>query len=110
MGLLMLMLLVVGCFVDAPSAVIILAPLLMPVAAKVGVDPIHFGVAMVVNLSLGFITPPLGLNLFVICGIGNISLDEVAKAVLPFLAVMLFILLLLVVFPQLSLFLPGLTK
>ena len=105
MALLMLFLLFVGCIMDAPSAIVILAPLLMPVAAAVGIDPIHFGIAMVVNLSIGFITPPLGLNLFVTCGIANISLVALSKAVLPFLAVMLVILVLLVVFPQISLFL-----
>ena len=110
MGLLMLFLIFVGCFMDAPAAIVILAPLLMPVAAKVGVDPIHFGVAMVVNLSIGFITPPLGLNLFVTCGIANISLDAISRAVLPFLAVMLVILLLIVSVPGISLFLPGLGK
>ncbi|MCC8194988.1 MAG: TRAP transporter large permease [Deltaproteobacteria bacterium] len=108
MALLMLFLIFVGCIMDAPAAIVILAPLLMPVAAKVGVDPIHFGVAMVVNLSLGFITPPLGLNLFVTCGIANISLDAISKAVLPFLAVMAVILILIVTIPGLSLFLPGL--
>jgi len=110
MGLLMVFLLFVGCIMDAPSAIVILAPLLMPVAAKVGVDPIHFGLAMVVNLSIGFITPPLGLNLFVTCGIANISLDVLSKAVLPFLAVMLSVLILLVLFPQISLFLPTLMR
>jgi C4-dicarboxylate transporter DctM subunit len=108
MTLLMAFLIFVGCIMDAPAAIIILAPLLMPVATGVGVDPIHFGVAMVVNLSLGFITPPLGLNLFVTCGIANISLDAISRAVLPFLAVMAAILVLIVAIPGLSLFLPGL--
>ena len=108
MALLMIFLIFVGCVMDAPAAIIILAPLLMPVAAKVGVDPIHFGVAMVVNLSLGFITPPLGLNLFVTCGIADISLDAISRAVLPFLAVMAVILVFIVAIPQLSLFLPSL--
>ena len=102
MGLLMIFLLFVGCIMDAPSAIVILAPLLTPVAMAVGIDPIHFGLAMVVNLAIGFITPPLGLNLFVTCGIANIPLDTLSKAVLPFLAVMLVILVALVVFPQIS--------
>lgn len=110
MTLLMLFLIFVGCVMDAPAAIIILAPLLMPVAAKVGIDPIHFGVAMVVNLSIGFITPPLGLNLFVTCGIANISLDAISRAVLPFLFVMLAILVFIVAIPELSLFLPSLGK
>ena len=110
MGLTMLLLLVVGCFMEALAAIIILAPILLPVATMVGVDPVHFGIAMVVNLSIGYITPPLGVNLFVTCGIANISLDELAKSILPWLGVLLAALALIVVFPQISMFLPNLVN
>jgi C4-dicarboxylate transporter DctM subunit len=75
------------------------------VAEGVGVNAIHFGIMMITNLAIGFITPPLGVNLFVTCGIGNISLDEMSKAILPWIAVMLVALGLVVIFPDISLYL-----
>ena len=110
MTLTMLLLLVVGCFMEALAAINILAPILLPVAKLVGVDPVHFGIAMVVNLSIGYITPPLGVNLFVTCGIANISLDELSKSILPWLGMLLIALALIVAFPQISMFLPTFFK
>ena len=106
MSLTMLLLLIVGCFMEALAAIIILAPILLPVAKMVGVDPVHFGIAMVVNLAIGYITPPLGVNLFVTCSIANMSVDELSKSILPWLAVLLLALGLIVAFPQISMFLP----
>ncbi len=105
MLLVMLLLLFVGCIMETLAAIIILAPILLPVMLGVQINAIHFGIMMVANLAIGFITPPLGVNLFVTCGIADISLDEMSKAILPWIAVMLLALGLIVIFPQLSLFL-----
>src|SRR5699024_3854145 len=70
-------LLIAGMFVDTLSAILILAPILLPIVTTVGVDPVHFGIIMVVNLAIGFVTPPVGMNLLVASGIGNVSLERV---------------------------------
>lgn len=101
--------LVVGCFMETLAAIIILSPILLPVATAVGVDPIHFGIIMIVNLSIGFITPPLGLNLFVSARVAGLTLEEVSKGVLPFLFAMLITLILLTYIPTISLFLPNIS-
>ena len=80
-----LILLVVGCLMETNSAILILAPILEPIAANFGVSPVHFGIIMVVNLSIGFITPPVGANLFVACSIGNVRFADLARRVVPFL-------------------------
>jgi C4-dicarboxylate transporter, DctM subunit len=101
------LLLIVGCFMDTVAAIIILTPLLLPVAMNIGVDPIHFGLIMVVNLAIGFITPPLGVNLFVGSGISGISIGALAKSVMPFFIAMIISLIMITFIPQLSLFLVG---
>jgi C4-dicarboxylate transporter DctM subunit len=103
-----LMLLVVGCFMETLAAIIILSPILLPVVLAVGIDPVHFGVVMIVNLAIGFITPPLGLNLFVSARVSEITLEDVSKGVLPFLLAMIVVLLVLTYVPQITLFLPNL--
>ncbi len=105
-----LLLLVVGCFMETLAAIIILAPILLPVAMAVGIDPIHFGIIMVVNLAIGFITPPLGVNLFVTCGIAKMPLEQLAKSIVPWFLVMLTALAIIVIFPGLSTWLPALVK
>ena len=70
-----LLLLIVGCFMETIAAVIILTPILLPLAIGLGIDPIHFGIIMIVNLSIGFITPPLGINLFVASGISDLKIE-----------------------------------
>lgn len=105
-----LLLLVVGCFMETLAAIIILAPILLPVTTAIGVDPIHFGIIMVVNLAIGFITPPLGVNLFVTCGIAKLPLETVSRAVMPWFFVMLVALALIVLFPSLSTWLPALLR
>ncbi|MDY3869523.1 MAG: TRAP transporter large permease [Pyramidobacter sp.] len=109
-GLINILLLFVGCFMDTLAAIIILAPILWPVAQAVGFDIYHFGMIMVVNLAVGFITPPLGVNLFVTCGIAKMSLEDVVKAIVPWLIAMLAALGLLTAFPCISLWLPSLLK
>ncbi len=105
-----LLLLVVGCFMDTTPAILILAPILMPVAASIGVDPIHFGLIMVTNLAIGFITPPLGINLFVACRIADAPMETILKGILPFIAVMLGCLALITYIPDIVMFLPNLMK
>ncbi|KXL54024.1 sialic acid TRAP transporter permease protein SiaT [Anaerotignum neopropionicum] len=102
------LLLVVGCFMETLCAIMILAPILFPVVKVLGVDPIHFGIIMVVNLAIGFITPPLGVNLFVAARVGETTLDSVIKGIIPFLILMIVTLLLITYIPEISLFLPRL--
>lgn len=104
------LLLVVGMFMDTLAAIIILTPILLPIAVQIGYDPIHFGILMVVNLAIGFITPPLGVNLFVASGISGLSLESLSRAVIPFVFAMIFTLLLITFIPQISLFLVELSK
>ncbi|WP_249692446.1 TRAP transporter large permease [Stappia sp. WLB 29] len=102
-----LILLVAGCFLDSASAIIILGPLMMPIAAQVGVDPIHFGIIMLVNLSVGMLTPPVGLNLFVAMGVANMKLGEIFRAALPTILLMLVALVILTYVPVFSMLLPN---
>ena len=95
-------LLIVGCFMDTTPAMLVLAPILLPVALQLGMSPIHFGIIMVVNLSVGFITPPLGINLFVASRIGNTTLDTVVRGIVPFVIVMIVCLMLITYIPQIS--------
>lgn len=100
-------LLVAGCFLDASSAIIVLTPLLLPLVASIGMDYVHFGVVMIVNLAIGLITPPVGLDLYVACSIAKINLEEIIKASWPFLAVTLIVLMLVTYIPSISMWLPG---
>lgn len=103
-------LLIVGMFMETNASIIILAPLLVPVALELGVDPVHFGIIMIVNLALGMCTPPLGVNLFISAQIANIKLEQIAKGMIPFYIALLLTLLLITFIPQISLFLPKLLK
>src|SRR5690625_3535692 len=105
-----LFLLVVGMFIDTISAVVILTPILLPVAAAVGVDPIHFGVIMVVNLAVGYITPPLGVNLFVASHISKISIERITRSLIPFIIVMIIVIIIIIAIPALSTFLPSISN
>lgn len=105
--LLNLFLLAVGCLIDIGSAILMLAPILMPVAAAYGIDPIHFGIIMVVNLEIGYLTPPIGLNLIVAMTAFKEPFLLICRAVLPFIVLMLGVLIAVVWFPQLSLGLLG---
>ncbi len=103
-----LLLLVVGMFIDTISALVILTPILLPIVVAVGVDPVHFGVILVANLAIGFITPPLGVNLFVASSVGNVKFEKIVVSVLPFLLSMIICLLVITYIPALSLWLPNL--
>ena len=108
MPIILIFLIVMGTFMDALANILILTPLLLPVVKALGVDPIHFGIVMIVCSSMGFLTPPVGVNLFVGCSIANISIEKLSVAVMPFLLTMVLALLILTFIPQISLWLPGL--
>ena len=101
-----LFLLFLGTFMETTASLIILTPILLPLAVKVGIDPIHFGLVMVLNLVIGLITPPLGVCLFVACGIAKITLEQIAKAILPFLIAVIAVLFIVTYIPELSLWIP----
>lgn len=101
-------LLIVGCFMDTTPAMMILAPIFLPIAQSFGVEPIHFGMIMVVTLAVGFITPPLGVNLFVAARVGNTSLEEVCSGIVRFIIVMIVDVLLITFIPAISMWLPNL--
>src|SRR5699024_11013787 len=105
-----LFLLIVGAFIDTIAAIVILTPILLPVATEIGLDPIHFGVIMVVNLAIGFITPPVGVNLFVASAVGKIRFDNIVKASLPLFLTMIVALLLISYIPSLSMYLVELFR
>jgi C4-dicarboxylate transporter DctM subunit len=102
------LLLIVGCFMEPNSAILVLAPLFFPVVQRLGIDPIHFGIIVIVNLELGMLTPPLGLNLFVSAGMTRWPLDRVVRATVPFMVSMTLYLIVVTYVPKLSLFLPEL--
>jgi C4-dicarboxylate transporter DctM subunit len=100
------LLLIAGNFMEPTSIILILAPILMPIAVKLGIDPVHFGIIMVVNMEIGMVTPPVGLNLFVTSGITGMSIMQVVKAAMPWLTVLLVFLMIVTYVPELSLWLP----
>ena len=105
MLLLNVFLLLIGCLIDIGAAILMLAPILLPVGMAYGVDPIHFGIIMVVNLEIGFLTPPIGLNLIVAMTAFKENFVLICRSVLPFIAIMICVLALVVWIPELSLFL-----
>lgn len=100
-----IILLIIGMIMDTTPAILILTPMLLPLMKQYGVDPVHFGVFMVVNLAIGFVTPPLGVNLFVASTITNIKMEDIIKKVIPFVIVFIVVLLIITFVPQFSLLL-----
>ena len=100
-------LLLAGCFLDSTSALYIFTPLFVPVAQALGMNLIHFGTIMIVNLAIGLVTPPVGVNLYVACGIADVDLRKISVSVVPLLVASLIVLLLVTYVPSLSLFLLG---
>jgi tripartite ATP-independent transporter DctM subunit len=94
---------IIGMFIETGAAIIVLAPILAPVAMHFGIDPVHFGLVMVVNLALGMITPPFGVNLFAACTVARLSLDQVISRLWPFVVVVLCCLMVITYVPSLSL-------
>jgi tripartite ATP-independent transporter DctM subunit len=103
-----LFLLVVGCFMETVVAILIVTPMLMPVVLKLGIDPLHFGLVLVLNLMIGLLTPPFGVVLFVMAGISDLPFERVVRATLPFLIPLLAVLALITFFPPLVTWLPKL--
>ena len=97
-----LLLLAVGTFMDITPAVLIFTPIFLPVAQQLGISPLHFGIMMILNLCIGLCTPPVGSILFVGCGIGRTTVPRTSRALLPFYAVMILVLFLVVYLPWLS--------
>lgn len=100
------LLLLVGLFIDLTPALIMMVPILIPLADRIGIDLIHLGIIMVVNLTFGLITPPVGTSLFVGCRIANISMTELVRPMLPLLAIMITVLMIVTYFPELFMWLP----
>ncbi len=103
-----ILLFIVGMFLDAGPAIIILGPILAPIFVQMGVDPVHFAVVMVINLTVGLLTPPMGLVLFATSAVSGLRVETIARAVLPFLAVEFLVILLVTYIPAISLTLPRL--
>jgi tripartite ATP-independent transporter DctM subunit len=103
-----ILLLIVGCFMEPMSVLLVLIPMLLPVVDKVGIDRLHFGVVAVLNLMIGLITPPVGVCLYVVAKIANISFERTVKAIGPFVVTLIFVLFLITYLPFLVTFLPNL--
>jgi len=103
-----LFLLVVGCFLEGIAAIVIIVPILIPVAQALGINQLHFGMVVIMNLMIGLITPPLGLCLFVACSVAKVDFTKLIRASFPFLAVEIAALLIVTYFPFLTLFIPNL--
>ncbi|MBT8205835.1 MAG: TRAP transporter large permease subunit, partial [Eudoraea sp.] len=103
-----MMLLLVGIFMDITPAVLIFTPIFLPVVTKLGIDPVHFGVIMILNLCIGLCTPPVGSVLFVGVGIAKTSIEKVVRPLLPLFVAMIVALFLITYIPELTLWLPGL--
>lgn len=101
------LLLVAGAFMEPTGVILILAPILFPIATQLGIDPIHLGVIMVVNMEIGMVTPPVGLNLFVTAGVTKMNLMQVSRAALPWLSVLLVFLVMVTYIPAITLALPN---
>lgn len=101
-----ILLLIVGCFIDGGSAIIIFTPVLMPMVAKLGIDPIFFGVMITINLMIGTITPPVGLSLYIAGGVAGLTLEQMSRAIIPFLLLEVAVLLVITFFPEIVLVVP----
>lgn len=103
-----LLLLVLGMIMDMAPLILITTPILLPVVTSIGVDPVHFGIILMLNLGIGLVTPPVGSTLFVGCAIGKISIEDVTKSIWPFYIAMIAVLLLVTYVPSVAMWLPGL--
>jgi C4-dicarboxylate transporter DctM subunit len=101
-----LLLLGLGCVVEVTAVLVLMTPVLVPALSQFGIDPVHFGLVMALNLTIGLLTPPVGLAMYVTCAIGDVSIEQYARACWPFLAALLALLVLVAVVPELTLWLP----
>ncbi len=108
MLLINLMLLALGTFMDMSPLIIITTPIFLPVVTALGMDPVQFGVVLILNLGIGLVTPPVGSVLFVGCAVGGIPIEKSVRSIWPFYAAMIVVLLLITAFPSISLSLPAL--
>ena len=102
----LVLLLIVGTFLETLAAIVILTPVLLPIMLQLGVDPVHFGIVMIVALAIGFVTPPLGANLFMAAQVGGIPFDKIARRIFPWVAAMVVALLIITYVPETVLALP----
>jgi TRAP-type C4-dicarboxylate transport system permease large subunit len=98
----------VGCFLEPTAAILILVPVLLPVVQQLGIDPVHFGLVMVLNLMIGLLHPPMGMVLFVLARVANLSIEKTTMAIVPWLIPLLLSLVLITYVPQIALWLPHL--
>ena len=108
LALINVLLLVLGTLMDMAPLILILTPILLPVITSIGVDPVHFGMIMMVNLGIGLLTPPVGGVLFVGAAVAKLPMEQVVKALMPFFGALLLVLVAVTYIPGLSLWLPGL--
>jgi tripartite ATP-independent transporter DctM subunit len=105
-----IMLLILGCLMDMAPLILICTPILLPIIMKLGVDPVHFGIIMIVNLGIGLLTPPVGSVLFVGCAIGKVTIEQVTRSIWPFYIVMFIVLMLVTYVPEITLWLPRIAQ
>ncbi|MBZ4652751.1 MAG: dicarboxylate transporter-DctM subunit, partial [Peptococcaceae bacterium] len=108
MGPIIAFLLVAGMLMEGTVNILLLTPIFLPIVTKAGFDPVHFGIIMAIMIQIGGITPPVGVNMYTVCSLGNIPIEDFVKESLPFALALLILIVILVAFPQISLFLPGL--
>ena len=99
---------ILGMFMDPTASILIVTPILMPIVNSVGIDPIHFGIVMILNLMIGMLTPPVGMCLYTVASIGDITVERLIKEMMPFYLLLLIVLMIVTFFPQITLFLPNL--
>jgi len=100
--------LVLGMVMDALPPIIVLLPILVPVGVALGIDPMHLGIMIAANVGIGMITPPMGICLFVACGINDVPIEKVVRPLMPFLMILIFTLLVITFVPEITLYLPKL--
>jgi len=101
--LLNVLMLILGCLMDMAPLILICTPIMLPVVTTLGVDPVHFGMIMLLNLGIGLLTPPVGATLFVGCAVGKVTMEQVMRGIWPFYAVMFAVLMLVTYIPSMSL-------
>ena len=102
------MVLILGILIEPVPLMVLVGPMLMPVIAQYGIDPVHFGVVFVLNVVIGVVTPPVGTNMFITCSIARCSMGEYTREAMPFLAALVLLLMVITYVPQITLFLPHL--
>ncbi|MEW6202847.1 MAG: TRAP transporter large permease [bacterium] len=103
-----IVLLFLGCIMDMAPTILIVTPVLLPLVTRIGIDPVHFGIMLLLNLAIGLLTPPVGSTLFVGCAIGNISIEKIVKSLLPFYLTLIIVLIFITYVPAITMFLPNL--